>query len=178
MEVARRYNSAFTLIEMLLSLVVLMILISIAISSYSRLIAQQELQNKAELLYRFLHLAQSQSIKQNKKLYVHFCQFETSLEWKVALAESATCDCFTKNSCLLNGKEKIETLTDGELLFSSRSDISFSGQQVSYSPMRFSINAGSVILNDHFNRKLKIIQSTMRLRICSPVQASLGYKKC
>ncbi|MFT6985764.1 MAG: type IV fimbrial biogenesis protein FimT [Psychromonas sp.] len=168
----------FTLTELLVTLAVFGILIPMAVNGYSAIFAQQALIQKTERLYHFLRFAKSQSIKYNKKVYVHFCQQGNSGEWKMAMTDLPSCDCFVANSCLLNGLEHIEEVSDGKTLFTSASDITFNGNQASYSPMRFSINAGSVTLTDLTGYKLKVIQSTIRLRVCSPDQAQLGYKKC
>ncbi|MCG6200384.1 GspH/FimT family pseudopilin [Psychromonas antarctica] len=178
MKIDHRKRAGFTLIELLVTLVVLGILISIGINNYSRLFSQQKLVQKTEHLYHFLRLAKSQSIKYNKKIYVHFCQLGNSGKWKMGMTDQASCDCFTPASCLLNGLEVVNELSDGQAVLIAPSDITFSSNQASYSPMRFSVNAGSVTLADDAGYKLKVIQSTMRLRVCSPEQAQLGYKKC
>jgi len=168
----------FTLVELLVTMAVLGILVSIAVNAYSSIFSQQALVQKTERLYHFLRLAKSQSIKHNKKVYVHFCQFESSGRWKMAMTDLSACDCFVANSCLLDGVEMGEELSDGKTLFTRAEDITFNGNQASYSPMRFSLNAGSVTLTDITGAKLKVIQSTMRLRVCSPEAAQLGYKQC
>ena len=171
-------QSAFTLVELLLTVTITSILISVAVADYSAVFAQQTLQKKTEYLYHFLRLAKSQSVKYNKKVYVHFCSQGVHGKWSMAMSEFAVCDCFTANSCLLNGGEAVKQMSDGKTLFSSASDITFNGLQASYSPMRFSVNAGSVTLTNRSGDKLKVIQSTMRLRICSPEVKRLGYEKC
>ncbi|MFT7054365.1 MAG: type IV fimbrial biogenesis protein FimT, partial [Psychromonas sp.] len=40
------------------------------------------------------------------------------------------------------------------------------------------VNAGSVTLHDNNGNKLQVIQSSMRLRLCSPDTAQLGYEQC
>lgn len=169
---------AFSLIELLTSMAVLMILISVASQSYNSLFAHQALVASGEKLYHFLRLANSQSVKYNKKVYVHFCQQGTTDRWMMALSEHGACDCFTENSCLLDGLQQVTELSDGKLVSTSTDDINFGGLQASYNPMRFSVNAGSIILTDNKGYKLKVIQSTMRLRICAPNGPQLGYKSC
>ena len=173
-----RNITGVTLIELIVTLVVLGILISIGVNSYSGVFSQQELIQRTERLYHFLRLAKSQSIKHNKKVYVHFCQLNGTGMWKMAMAEGASCDCFSAYSCHVNGLEMVEDLADGKTIFTSPLDVTFNGEQASFSPMRFSVNPGSVTLTDINGAKLKVIQSTMRLRICSPDQEQLGYKKC
>ena len=171
-------QNAFTLIELLIAMAVLLILIAVGSQSYHRLFAHQALVASAERLYQFLKLANEEAIKENKKVYVHFCQKAAASEWRMALSETSSCDCFIENSCLLNGKEQSSTLTDGKFVFTSDADITFSGNKVSYNTMRFSINAGSVTLKDSDNNTIKVIQSAMRLRICTPNSARLGYQAC
>ena len=171
-------EKAFTLIELLITLAVLMILITFANQSYHQLFSQQALVASTDRLYQFLGLAKSQSIKYNKKVFVHFCQQGATQEWRMAQSENSSCDCFVQDNCLVNGVEYNQILSDGKLVFISENDITFTGLQASYSSMRFSVNAGSITLNDDRGNKLKVIQSIMRLRICSPDGDRLGYKKC
>ncbi|HEY5716384.1 MAG TPA: GspH/FimT family pseudopilin, partial [Psychromonas sp.] len=178
MEINHNNHLGFTLIELLVSITVLLILVSVSVSNYSAVFAERALIQKTEHLYHFLRLAKTQAIQENKQIYVHFCQDGNSDIWKMAMAETAACDCFTANACLVNGLNKVEQLTDGKMLFAGKADITFSGQQASYKPMRFGVNSGSVTLNDGNGNKLKVIQGSMRLRICSPDKAQLGYKKC
>ena len=173
-----RNMAGVTLIELIVTLAVLGILISIGVNAYSGIFSRQEIIQRAERIYHFLRLAKSQSIKHNKKIYVHFCQFNNTDAWKMAMAEHSYCDCFTAYSCQVNGLEMVEELADGKTIFTSPSDVTFYGEQVSFSPMRFSVNSGSVTLTDINGAKLKVIQSTMRLKICSPDKDQLGYKKC
>lgn len=171
-------KKGFTLVELMVTLVVLMILISMGVGSYGRLFAKQKLVHRTERIYHFLRLATSESIKHNKKIYVHFCQLDSTGVWKMAMAEQSNCDCFADNSCLINGLQVEQDLADGKTLFISPSDIKFVGNKASFSPMRFSVNSGSITLTDISGNKLKVIQSTMRLRICAPGKAHSGYKKC
>lgn len=171
-------EKAFTLIELMMTTTLLVILISVASQNYHQLFSQQALVASAERLYQFLDLAKSESIKYNMKVYVHFCQNGETQEWKMAMSEQGSCDCFVENSCLLNGLQKNAILSDGRLVYTSSDDITFTGQQASYNPMRFSVNAGSIVFHDNADGKLKVIQSAMRLRICSPDNDQFGYKRC
>lgn len=178
MRKCHRNSAGFTLIELMVSLAILMILIFIGISSYERIFSQQELIQRTARLYHFLRLANSQSIKLNKKVYVRFCQLGNTGVWKMAMADQSSCDCFVASSCLINGLEKIEDLADGEVIFTSPSEVKFSGKQVSYSPIRFRVNPGSITLRNKNGASLKVIQSRMRLKICSPDEDQLGHNKC
>jgi type IV fimbrial biogenesis protein FimT len=171
-------KEGFTLLELLVAMLVLSILVTIGIPSYNRLFMQQTLIQKSESLYYFLRLANSESIKYNKRIYVHFCQKGTTNQWKMGMTDLDSCDCFTTNSCMLDGREVVKDLTDGKKILIKNGDISFSGSQASYAPMRFSVNTGAILLTDLSDNKLKVIQSSMRLRICSPDVKAMGYPKC
>lgn len=171
-------QSGFTLIELLITLAVLAILISIGVASYSGIFSQQALIQKTERVYHILRLANSEAIKLNKKVYVRFCQLGSTEVWKIAMSDQPHCDCFTALSCKIDGLEVVEELADGKSLLTSMSDVTFNNNQVSFSPMRFGINPGSITLTNGNGAKLKVIQSTMRLKICSPNKDQLGYKKC
>jgi type IV fimbrial biogenesis protein FimT len=171
MEIKKNNHRGFTFIELLVSLSVLMILVAAGASNYGSVFAQQALIQKTEHLYHFLRLARTQAIKDNQQIYVHFCQDTTNSNiWKMAMSDSAAA-----NACLLNGNNKVEQLTDGKKLFAA---VNFGSQQASYKPMRFHANPGNVTLHDNSGNKLKVIQSSMRLRICSPGSAQLGYEQC
>ena len=178
MAINQSRNSGFTLIELLVSITVVFILVAISVSNYSAVFAERALIQKTEHLYHFLRLAKTQAIQENQQIYVHFCQGDNTDIWKMAMADTSACDCFTDNACLVNGLNKVAQLTDGKKLFASKADITFSGQQASYKPMRFGVNTGSITLNDGNGNKLKVIQGSMRLRICSPDKAQLGYRRC
>lgn len=155
-----------------------MILLSIASQTYHQMFSRQALLASSKDAYQFLTLAKSHAIKYNHKVYVYFCPKGNSGEWIMAQSDQNSCDCSVQNSCLVNGIEFNQPLTDGKLVFTSSTNITFTGLKASYNAMRFSVNAGTILLNDNYGNRLKVIQSAMRLRICSPDSDQLGYKKC
>ncbi|MFT6926488.1 MAG: type IV fimbrial biogenesis protein FimT [Psychromonas sp.] len=175
MEIKHNNHRGFTLIELLVALTVMMILVSVSVSNYGSIFAQRALIQKTEQLYYFLRLAKTQAIQDNKQIYVHFCQQGSTDIWKMIMTDSDSCDCTAINSCLLNGNNKVEQLSDGKKLFAA---INFSSQQASYKPMRFHVSTGNVTLSNNNGDQLKVIQSSMRLRLCSPDKAQLGYEQC
>ena len=178
-------HTGLTLIELLITILVLSILIAIGVPSYTKFFSQQALTQQTEKVYHFLRLANSEAIKQNQKMYVHFCKSSTSDEWRMAMTKQDSCSCFTANSCVLtdvddaNGREVIETLADGkQVKLASSEDITFSGEQASYKAMRFGVNLGTITLTDLNGNKLNIVQSLIRLKVCSPGSAKMGYRVC
>lgn len=171
-------SNAFTMVELLISVLILIILITLSAPSFHALFSQQILLTSTKRLHHFLAFANSQSIKLNQKVYVHFCEKESTSAWRMALSDQTSCDCYVANHCLVNGQEFNQSLSDGQWVLITPSDVTFTGLQASYNAMRFSVNSGSITLNDSYGHRLKVIQSTMRLRICAPDNDLMGYKKC
>ena len=169
-------NKGFTLVELLIGIALLSIVIAISASSYQTLLANQALSNAANKVYYTLQLAKTEAIKRNVKVYVQFCH--RLEQWSVGLSEESGCDCFTHNSCQLDGVDSVQSLVDGEKVTLSQTNMKFAANQASYGALRFTVKTGSVTLTNEHQGALSIIQSAMRLRVCSPGEAALGYKKC
>ena len=172
------HSPGFSLIEIAIVLLISSILISMSVRSYRQVFGQQELVEKTQYLYNFLRLANSLSKKINKKVYVRFCDSSNDKSWMMFISKNDNCDCLTENICQLDEYDKLEKLVNGTSLFILNEDMKFQDNKISYSPMRFNIREGSVTITNTNNAKLKVIQSRMRLRICSVDQARLGYPKC
>ena len=172
----RFINKGFTLFELIISLLILGLISVVGISSYKALIANQALTSRIDQIYYTLQFAKSEAIKRNKKIYVQFCNQQQS--WKIGISESSHCDCFTQGSCQLSGIEKIQDAADGQILLIDDEAITFTSNQTSYDTMRFSVETGSLTLKNSEGNSLSIIQSAMRMRVCSKEKAQLGYPKC
>jgi len=169
-------DRGFTLLELVITLIILGIVILMAHASYENIMSSQSLSQRADKIYYTLRLAKTEAIKRNKRVYVHFCQ-KNNL-WKMGMTDLPACDCFTLNACQLDGIEYVDEMVDGKKLFIKKGDISFVGKQASYHALRFTTATGTVTISNKNNQSLSIIQSAMRLRICSPDRAELGYSKC
>jgi len=172
------HSPGFTLIEITIVLLISSILISMSVRSYRQVFGQQELVAKTQYLYNFLRYANSLSKKINRKVYVHFCDNSHDKSWMMFISHHDNCDCFTDNACQADEYDKREELVNGTSLFIFDEDMKFQDNKMSYSAMRFNTQQGSITITNTNNTKLKVIQSRMRLRICSVDQARLGYPKC
>jgi len=172
----RLINKGFTLFELIVAIAIISIVSIIGVTSYQSLVANQALSYRADQVYYTLKLAQSEAINRNKKIYVHFCQHNSI--WKIGMSEFSQCDCFTSHACQIDGMERVQNLVDGKTLFINSNDITFTGNQASYSPLRFSVETGTITLTNSENKSLSIIQSTKRLRVCAPKNEKLGYSLC
>jgi type IV fimbrial biogenesis protein FimT len=169
-------SKGFTLFELIISAAIISVISIIGVASYQSLIANQALSYRADQIYYTLKFAQSEAIKRNTKIYVHFCEQQSV--WKMGISESPQCDCFTSHACQLDGVEKVQDLADGKRLLINEDDITFTNNQASYGVLRFSVEIGSLTLTNSENKSLSIIQSAARLRVCAPDNNKLGYPPC
>ena len=168
------YEKGFTFIELIITLAILGVIVVISTVSYQSILSNQALVHRVGQVYYTLQFAKTEAIKRNKKIHVHFCQQDSI--WKVGVSELSGCDCFNANACQLDGVEKVQDLADGKTLFVNSSN--FTGSQTSYGALRFSVETGTITLSNSEQKSLSIVQSAMRLRVCAPDEAQLGYKKC
>ena len=169
-------SKGFTLFELIISVAIISVISIIGITSYQSLIANQALSYRADQIYYTLKFAQSEAIKRNTKIYVHFCEQQSA--WKMGISESPQCDCFTSHACQLDSVEKVQDLADGNTLLINSEDITFTGNQASYSALRFKVETCTITLTNSENKSLSIIQGSIRLRVCAPEIEKLGYPKC
>ncbi|WP_037071610.1 GspH/FimT family pseudopilin [Psychromonas arctica] len=170
------HDHGFTFIELIITLAILGVIISISTASYQGILANQTLLSRTSEVYYTLQLAKVEAIKRNQKIYVNFCQQGNI--WKMGISDTNQCDCFSTNSCQLDGVEKVQDLADGKTIFIDSSTLTFTGTQASYGALRFSVETGTVTITNSEQHSLSIIQSAMRLRVCALAQAQLGHKKC
>jgi len=181
-------NHAFTFVEILIVMAVLVILGVVTGANYKRIFSQQELVASAQQLHQFLNLAKLQAIKNNQQTYVNFCQQGTSEMWRMALSDQNNCDCFemddtSPNSCSVNGEQFNQLLTDGHFVLVQKINFNVGVSPVtrytSYKAMRFSTDTGRVTLKDSDGKyTLSVKQSIMRISICGEGGAQLGYPSC
>ena len=105
-----RTHIGFTLIEMIATVAVLAILVTVGIPSFQETIDKRRLTGAAEQLYGDLQYARSEAIKRNANVFVTFTGSGTTWCYGMS-ATTATCNCTTANSCALDGVEKVVNQT-------------------------------------------------------------------
>lgn len=94
----------FTLIEMLITVAVLAILLSIGVGSYESLFKRNQLRGANESIHSLIAYAKSESIKTNSDVSINFVA-GTNGNWCLGVADTNTCDCETADSCKVGTRE-------------------------------------------------------------------------
>lgn len=90
-------QSGFSIIELMMSLVLLAVAMAMAIPSYREMVEKRQLTNGAEQLMAFVNAAQSESIKQNRILTVSY-ERTAGDDWCAgAVVGTVACDCGETN---------------------------------------------------------------------------------
>lgn len=171
-------QAGFNLIELLIALAIAGVLLGVGLPSYRGLIQDQNLKSVAEATYSQIKHAQSLALKRNEAIYLFFCQ--NGDEWRTALSNKEPCDCYTANSCTLNGQDTSADWIDGESLqLPDPKPVNFVNRRVKFSPVRLTANAGTIRIENAQHKELKVITSIRgRVRICQVGDVGLGYKEC
>jgi Tfp pilus assembly protein FimT len=91
-------KQGLSLIEMIIILSVIIILILVAIPTFTTLIQNYRLSTAAETLYNMLQYARSEAVKQNTSIYV---TVQTGDNWCYGINAGSACTCSTPSSCNL-----------------------------------------------------------------------------
>lgn len=167
---ATQQNSGFTLVELMVTVAVLAILLTIGIPSFQGTLDKRRLTGAAEQLYADLQYARTEAIKRNARVFV---SFTTGTNWCYGMATTAACDCTAANSCQLDGVNKVvssqgyrgvslaETFDGADTHFDPRHGASDNGKAT------FSSSSGSIEV---------IVGNLGRVRICSDSSNLAQYK--
>jgi type IV fimbrial biogenesis protein FimT len=175
----RNTQKGFTLIELLITVVVMGILVALAVPSMSKILDGRKLKGAAENLQVDLMFIKTESIKRNTPVRVQF-KFDTvdTAKWCYGMKIDAACDCFTANSCEIDGIEKVVNRADyGENVLIKNNDVNFASDLVSFTPLRGQANPGNVQFSLADGREIKVsVNPRGRATICS--DDGLGFEDC
>ena len=157
-----------TLIELMVSVAVIAILMSIAIPSMTNWIDRARLTGATEALSQDLQLAKSESMRSNATVSI---SVTTGTNWCYGMVQSATaCNCTTAGSCSLR------RLASTDIPAVSIASPSFTA---TFSAHRGLAQARSVDFSHTRAGTLRVSLTAMgQVSICSPSSARYGYPAC
>ena len=172
-----------TLIELIVTLVVLGVLVSIAAPSFRSIRDVNRVKAAAEAVYAHLQFARSEAIKQNRDLWVQVTPGDgsSSADWCLGISNSDGCDCTTADSCEFGpaGQEIERTLSsddfEGISLSSNQPDIHFEprrGMDLTDGTIEVT-GAGELTV-----RAVHSLRGRIRLCTCGGVKKVRGYPQC
>ncbi len=159
-------GQGLTLIELLVSLGILTVLLTVALPSYQQLINKTRLVNLTQLLVEDLKLARQYSLTRGQRYYFRVSDSASTLCWGI----SERSDCICGSDCSIT-EYLLETQYRQIAIDATRSAISFSYLQGTTNGTTYQLKiAGSVI-------KVKV--STLgRITACMEQQSSSTYDMC
>ncbi len=100
---SRKYIQGVTVIELMITVVIIGVLAAIAVPSYNQFMKRSKLTGAAEKVFGQLQYARSESIASGKDIFVSF-KDTGAVGWCMGVSDLASCDCSASfASCTING---------------------------------------------------------------------------
>lgn len=158
-----RTNRGFTLVELMVTVAVLAILLTIGIPAFQNILDKRRLTGAAEQLYSDLQYARTEAIKRNTNVFVNFQPGTTS--WCYGI-DTSSCNCNTTNDCQLDGVNKVVSSSDFTGV-SFTINNGFSGNNTDFDPRHGSADNGTATFSSSYGAIKIIVGNLGRVRICS-----------
>lgn len=188
-ELAKRGRSTgVTLVELLVTLAVIAIVVSVALPTYRDTVERSRLKATVERVRSDLHLARTEALKRNRTINVSFTRNGDG-SWCYGMRATVACDCTqaapgNATFCFLD----LDPATNARLPARVTSDeypnitmdaVGFGGN-LAFRPTRPTLVAGNVSFSSTTWTARIVAADIGRLRICSPnpARALLAYEAC
>lgn len=170
----RRPQGGFTLVELMVTVVVIAILAAVALPSFQDMQARTRVKAAAENIYSNIQYARSEGIKQNRGLAASIA---TGADWCVGITNDlAGCDCGTPGDCsfAVNGNAQefnsLGTNYPTTSLATATTLVRFDGQR------GMTTDNSTITLSGENNYSARIVISRMgRISLCGNMG---GYPAC
>lgn len=179
-------QSGFTIIELMVTLTIFAILMSLAVPGMSTLVEKRRLVGAAEEIYNRLQFARSEAIKQSSDMRVSFDEGE----WCIGTNDNgADCDCSVTDetaadACTISivGTDVLTRVSGSDFPQITMAQ-NFGTNSVTFNNVRGVVdgNTGTVTLTSPRGWELRVITNILgRVSICSPAGTNNvgGYPEC
>ncbi len=183
-EFRHRSVRGFTLVELVITLVLVGILSAIAAPNFALMFEGNKMKGATEELYQLLQFARAEAIGKNRNIYVDVRASGT--EWCVGYTDKTDCNCqlpsdaTADNACTitLDGVDYTRQLQSTDYSGVSITNVTFSGNDYQISMPRGTVDASGTITFGSTNYTTGVVVSLMgRVRACSSA-SQLGYPSC
>lgn len=137
--ITTKRQGGFTLIELMVSVAVFAIGISVAVPTMNHLLAKQRFKAALETTYFALLMARSEAVKSNRAVTA---VFQTGANWGIRLSDSE--NCAVLNVCTAG--DWLQVTQGSEFKDSNLTTTSFAAAKTAFDPIRGTANAGNVSL--------------------------------
>ncbi len=162
----------FTLVELLITLVIVGILTAIAVPSFTNMINNNRAVGATENLAATLRVAQMEAVKRHRNIVVAF-QGSGTATWCWGISEVSACDCTDANACKIDGASRVVSSMDyrGVTLTATTN--------FSFNPIRNTVTGGNATFTGANSNQARVVISDFgRIRFCSPTSNLGGYPGC
>jgi len=154
----------FTLLEFLVTMIVIGIMVTVGIPSFLDMITKHRLKGATESIYGDLQLTRMEAIKRNKNISLTFQTVDAN-NWCYAMHDGDDCDCTKANNCTVD--DQISMVTFSEEFKDIGIKTNFKQDSTSFNPVRGTSNSGSITLTTKQKSSKLIVSSRGRIRVCS-----------
>jgi len=181
-------HKGVTLIELMVTIVIMGILLALAVPSFNDMFKQHRLIGAAEALVGNLNYAKSESIKRADKVTLSVIR-STASSWCYGLVSGDNCNCTTGNSCYIDLNND-GAVSGGELKTVSSTafpGIVISSPTAGNTTVKFTAARGTAVTgktiefqSDNGLTLQVIVSSYGRIRLCSPTGSGKvsGFEDC
>ncbi|MGH8462451.1 MAG: GspH/FimT family pseudopilin [Stenotrophobium sp.] len=181
----RKEQRGFTVLEMLITLVVISIIAGLGVPSYISMLAKRRIEGAASALQTQFQQLRSQAIKRNS---IEFLSFAINgSNWSYGVNDNAACNPALAGNCTVNGVSQIFNGSDwkGVTIALSQS-ISSNGNSVGFEPRRGmtispggAISSGTITLQSAAGSVQVNVSPIGYISICSPAGSGITrYSSC
>lgn len=171
-----RGQTGFNLLELMTTLVVLAISVSVGVPSAQNIISKNRLVSASEEAYSSLRLLRTEAVRHNRTAYVNFTTSGDT--WSYGFDDSAVCDASIAGDCIVDGNER--RVSDAAYPGISASTTFTSGTS-GFEPRRgMALNPGQISFNNDAGRLNVVVTALGSVRLCTVAgdEAVQGYPEC